>query len=1028
MIIKKITFLFLLLLAASGTASSQGRLTYNTFGSIEARQIGPAVMSGRITAIDAVNSDPRIFYVGSAGGGLWKTITGGTMFKPVFDKYTMSIGAVTIDQSNPNIVWVGTGESNMRNSVSVGTGLYKTEDAGDSWQKAGLDSTEHISKIVVNPKNGSIVYAAAPGPLWSDSPNRGLYKTIDGGRSWEKILYVDDKTGCADIIIDPNNPDVIYASMWQFRRKPWSFSSGGPGSGLFKSMDGGRTWNRIDGAFAEGDKGRICLALAPSDPSNIYAIVEAKKTALYKSTDYGSTWKKQSGAGNVTARPFYFSVITVDPLDSKRIYRPAFNLSYSNDGGESFTEASTEGGWVHSDLHALWINPKNTSHLLLGTDGGVYVSFDKGNNWMFLRNLPVSQFYHVTTDHQKPYWVYGGLQDNGSWMGPSESPSGIKNKDWISVGFGDGFWVHPDLTDKNTVFWESQGGSMARTYVSRGEGKDIQPYQGLKDPKLRYNWNAPLVSSPSDPSVFYAGSQFLYRTNNKGDTWTKISPDLTTNDPNKQKQEESGGLSIDNSAAENHCTIYTIGESPIDNELIWVGTDDGNVQVTGNGGGSWKNKVKNISGLPATTWCSSVEPSRFDRNTCFVTFDGHRYGDWKTYVYKTTNLGNTWVPLNTSSINGWANRIKEDAVDRNLLFLGTEFGLYISPDAGKSWSQFKGNCPNVSIMDIAVQPDRGDLVLATHGRGVLIVDDLTTIRSLDSKILNSEAYILPNRVKYLRSSGWAGYPNNSGDFVGPNPPDEAVINYYLRERAVIGDIRLEIYNSEGKLVKTLPASIRKGINTVKWDMAMPPPKVATGSRVDFSGFNSPYVPAGNYTIKLIKNDKVFTGTLKLVEDPDSPNSEEDRALQRENVMRLYKMQEELAYLVTAIKNVHDSVLVKASGLSESDASKKKLTTYADSLESFRKTLVATKEGTGIIQEEQMREKISSLYNSLLFYPGRPTDSQIQRGQRLSTEMKEANITADMMFTRELAKINGELKSKNLGTIKPLTREEFFGKK
>ena len=835
-------FLLVYFLLISFSVISQTKFTSYIFGDITARQIGPAVMSGRITAIDAVNNESNIVYVGTASGGLWKSITGGTLFKPVFDKYCQSIGAIAIDQNKPDIIWVGTGESNMRNSVSVGTGLYKSNDAGETWKLVGLENSEHISMIAINPKNSDVVYVAVPGSLWSDSEERGLYKTLDGGKNWEKILYVDEKTGCADIIIDPSNPDIIYASMWQFRRTPFSFSSGGPGSGLYKSIDGGVNWKRIDKQFSEGDLGRICLAICAAEPNKIYAIAESKKTALFVSSDGGENWKKNSTTINVTARPFYFSVITVDPNDPKRVYRPAYSLSISNDGGESFTEASFEGGWVHSDHHALWINPKNSNHLYLGTDGGVYMSLNRGNDWLFLANLPVSQFYHITTDNQKPYNVYGGLQDNGSWMGPSENGSGINNKDWINVGGGDGFAVVADASDNNIVYSESQGGNISRLNKKTGETKDIQPQQGKDEPKLRFNWNTPIVQSPNNPGVIYIGAQFLYRTKNKGDTWDKISPDLTTNDTSKLKQEESGGLSVENSSAENHCTIYTIAESPLNEDVIWVGTDDGNVQVTQDGGKNWTNAVKNISGLPKNTWCSSIEPSNFDVNTAYATFDGHRTGDKNIYLYKTTNAGNTWKALSTLDVKGYAHKIKEDLVNKKLLFLGTEFGLFISIDGGINWTQFTNKVPNVPVMDMTIHKETNDLVLATHGRGVIIIDDLTPLRNINQQILESEFEFLPVRNNYIGGTGisiFSSFPSNAGEFSGPNPSQDLQIAYYLKERITTGDLKIEIYDKDNKLIQTVDGSKRKGINIVSWNMRLKPPKVATGSRVEFSGFIGP---------------------------------------------------------------------------------------------------------------------------------------------------------------------------------------------
>ncbi len=1005
---------------------TQTKINSATFGAVLARQIGPAVMSGRITSIDAVNKDPRIMYIGTAGGGVWKTITGGTLFKSVFDKYCQSIGAVTIDQKNPDVVWVGTGESNMRNSVIAGNGIYKTEDGGDSWQKMGLDGTQQIAKIIIDPENNNVVYVAAPGPLWGDSEERGLFKTDNGGKTWEKILYINEQTGCADIVMDPKDHNTIYAAMWRFRRKPWAFSSGGEGSGLYKSVDGGITWNRIDQAFSEdGILGRICLAISPSDPNNIYAIAESKNTGLYNSLDGGITWKRMSASGNVTFRPFYFSVLVVDPTDPKRIYRPALSLSISDDGGQSFRDASFEGGWVHSDHHALWVNPNNPQNLYIGTDGGVYVSFDRGNNWLFLNNLPVSQYYRVTTDLNKPFYnIYGGLQDNGCWRGPSNSPGGIKPGDWKPLGFGDGFAVVPDLSDNNIVYWEWQGGNINRYNIATNENKDIKPYPIKADEKLRFNWNTPIYQSPNHKGVIYIGSQFLHRSENKGDTWERISPDLSTNDPEKQKQEESGGLSVDNSSAENHCTIYAICESPVDDNLLWVGTDDGNLQVSENGGEKWTNVVNNVQGLPKNTWVSSIEASKYNRNTAYVTFDGHAGGDMKTYIYKTNNLGKTWTSISTSDITGYAHKIKEDIVNKNLLFAGTSLGLFVTIDGGSSWAQYTGNVPAVEIRDIAIQPQTNDLVLASHGRGILIVDDITPLRNLTRQVLESEAYILPTRPGYIAPVELGGgFPNQGGIFNGPNATQEAVITYYLKERAITGDLKIEIYNEAGKLMTSIPGTKRKGINRVTWDMRMSPPKVATAVKLDFSGFIGPMIPEGNYTIKLIKGDKTFSGKLAVKIDPNSPHSKDEIEAQYKTVMELYSMQEDLAFIVENILKVKDEASKLIENEKTSAEIKNSLKTMNDTLEGLRKTLVATKEGR-ITGEERLREQIGWLYGQIVSYYGRPTDSQTERIDGLKYELEKAKISAENIYKSHLLKVNSDLQKAGLNRIELLARGEF----
>ena len=673
------------------TAASAQQINSSTFSIMEARWLGPGTMSGRITAIDGYAKDGKTLFVGTAGGGVWKSTNAGASFKPVFDKYCMSIGAVAIDQTDINTVYVGTGESNMRNSVSYGEGLYKSTDGGDNWTKIGLDSTEHISKIIISPKDHNVIYVAAPGPLWCDSKSRGLYKSIDGGQTWKKILYINEKTGCADIAINPNDPEELLATTWEFRRYPYAFNSGGKGSGLYKSSDGGETWTRIPNRSILGDStytkdgvekhvkkkdslvGRIALALSPSNPEHILAIVEARETKLYVSNDAGITWAKQASTMNVEARPFYFSTLMFDPKDDKRVYRPAFLLSISDDGGHSFTDASNDGGWVHSDQHAMWINPLYTNQIWLGTDGGVFLSNDRGVTWTFIQNLPVGQFYHVQYDTKTPYNVYGGLQDNGTWVGPSQWYGGVSNGDWRALYGGDGFWAQPDPTDTfRSVYCEAQGGEASRVDTKTGLGTNMQPTQTDKEEKLRWNWNSPIYIGAADPKNLYMACQYLYKSTDHGLNWTRISGDLTTNDKSKQKQEESGGLSSDNTAAENYCCIFNVAENPKDENYLYVGTDDGNVQISIDAGKTWSNVAENIwkCGIPKHAWVSSIEPSRFDKNTLYVTLENHMYGDFKTYIVKSTDLGKTWTRLNSAEFTGFAHKIKEDLVNKDLLFLG----------------------------------------------------------------------------------------------------------------------------------------------------------------------------------------------------------------------------------------------------------------------------------------------------------------------------------------------------------------------
>jgi photosystem II stability/assembly factor-like uncharacterized protein len=996
---------------------------------IAARHIGPAAMSGRVTAIAGVNKDPRIMYVGAAGGGVWKTTTGGSRFKPVFDKYCQSIGDIAIDQQNPETVWVGTGESNMRNTTSVGTGLYKTTDGGEFWTRVGLENTEHIAKIAIHPTNSNIVLVAAPGHLWDANEERGLFKTTDGGKTWKKTLYIDKNTGCADVLINPNNPNIVYATTWQFRRTPHSFDSGGKASALYKSTDGGDTWKKITNGLPTGDLGRIALALAPSAPDNMFAIVEAKETGLYMSTDGGETWKAQSATSNVTARPFYFSTLVVDPTDAKRVYRPALTFSISTDGGYSFAEPEYFGGGVHPDHHALWINPQNTSHLYLGTDGGVYVSFDKGNNWILLKNLPISQAYHVAVDNQQPYHVYTGFQDNGSWAAPSRKAGGIRNGDWKSLMGGDGFWVQPDLSNPDIVYAEYQGGNMSRINLKTNEQLDIQPYPAAGEAKLRWNWNTPIVKSPSNNNILYTGAQYLYKTENGGITWQKISGDLTTDDHKKQDQENSGGLTEDNTSAENHCTIFTIAESPLDANQIWVGTDDGNLQLTTNGGKTWTNLAANYAkcGIAAGTWVSSIEPSRFDKNTVYATFDNHAYGDCKTYVAKSTDLGKTWTLFSSPDFKSFAHKIKEDLQNKNLLFLGTEMGLFVSIDGGTNWTVMKGNIPEYAMVrDITIHPQTNDLVIATHGRGILIVDDITPLRKLSSDILNADVAFIETSPTPSTNGHYGWSWADAGEFVGRNPNENAQIMYYLKERVTKGDVKIEIYDTQGKFLYDMPGTKRKGINVVDWNMQMKPPKpVKGGSTLDNSGFYAPLLPPGKYKIKLKLNGKEYESYLTLIKDPLSAHNTTDQQLQQKTAMDAYNTTEDLAFLAAQIVDMREKI-AQIQPQNNNEALQKQLQTYSDSLNNLRKNIMATKEGTnvGFSNDEKLRENLSKIYGAVVSYEGRPTDSHIARLNGLQVEIKDAQKRLADINNQNLPALNEALAKLSLPPLTTLSKEAF----
>lgn len=1006
--------------ASTKPAQAQVKIDSATFGAIEARSIGPAKTSGRISAIDAVASDARIVYVGSASGGVWKSTNGGTTFKSVFDKNPQSIGAIAVDPTKSDTIWVGTGESWVRNSVSVGAGVYKSTDGGDNWQLVGLEDSERISKIVVNPKQPDTVFVAAVGHLWNSNEQRGLYRTTDGGKTWERVLYVDADTGCSDVAIDPQDPRIVYAGMWQFRRQPWSFHSGGKGSGLYVSRDGGKTFERVSNGMPEGDLGRIALAVAPTRPNVVYATIESKKTALYRSDDTGRTWNSVGAGGEVASRPFYFSVLIPDPKDFDRIYKPGFQLTVSKDGGKSFSQT---GGSYHGDCHALWVDPQNTATMYLGTDGGVYKSLDFGRTWSHLRNLPVAQFYRVSFDMQQPYNVYGGLQDNGAWVGPSQSVNGVENADWENVGFGDGFYTFADPSDPAYVFTEYQGGKLSRFNRRTLERKSIAPLPDSGAERLRFNWNTPVEMSPTNPGVLYIGAQVLFRSSDKGDSWQRISPDLTTNDPKKLNQGESGGLTVDNSSAENHCTIYSISESPVDQSVIWVGTDDGNVQITTDGGKTWKNVVANVPGLPANTWCSTIESSHFDRGTAYATFDGHATGDMKTYVFKTKDFGQTWTSLVTPDLKSYAHVIREDLVNPNLLFVGTESGMWISLDGGGQWAQFTGKLPNVAVRDIAIHPRDADVIIATHGRGMFILDDITPLRKLTTEVLGQELAVLESRPSVVKfGASIQDFPGDD-EFVGENPPEAAVITYYLKDRHVIGDFKIQVLDEKGSVITNLPAGKRRGINRVIWPMRLRPPKVPRGAGVEGGSILGPVVAEGTYTVKFLKGDKEVTSTIVLVGDPTLAHSSEDRKLQQTTVMKLYGMLERLAYVSESISELRDQAKARAESLGANDPLSKDLKAYADELDTFYSTLAATKEGR-ITGEEQLREKVGGLYGDVSGFAGKPSQSQMARLTVLETEVDKAGKAAESFASARLQKINSALSAKKKDPLVPLSREEW----
>jgi len=820
--------------------------------------------------------------------------------------------------------------------------------------------------------------------------------------------------------------------MWDFRRKGWTFRSGGDGpdafsgSGLFKSTDGGATWTELDTKSATGlppkPWGRVAVTVAPSKPNVVYAFIEAvpPNNALYRSDDGGKTWTMRDRSQWMVWRPFYFANLIVDPKDENKIFKPDLTLLMSSDGGKSFSQV---GGGIHGDVHDVWVDPRNSDHLITGDDGGVWYSYDGANRWWKADNLPVSQFYHVSVDMDMPYHVYGGLQDNSSWVGDSAFPGGISNDRWENMYGGDGFWMFVDPTDNDYIYAEAQGGNIGRVNRKTHEARTIKPLPNYGEGKLRFNWNTPIQTSPT--GAVYIGSQFLFRSRDHGQTWDRISPDLTTNDPQKQKQELSGGVTVDNSYAEMHTTIYAISESPKNPDVIWVGTDDGNVQLTRDGGKTWTNLTPNLTGLPKNAWVSYIDASHFDEGTAFATFDLHTFGDMRPYAYRTTDYGKTWTSVIApdAPVRGYAHVLRQDLKNSDLLFLGTEFGLWISLDGGAQWAQYKGGeMPNVAVRDLVVHPRDNDLIVATHGRGIWIIDDITPLRALTPEVLDKDLAFVSTRAMQ-RIPGQGGWVDGDAKYTGPNPSSEAVIIYYQKKRHIFGDLKIEVLDPAGKVIGTIPSGKRRGLSRVTWAMRLKAPRVPTAANAA-GGNVGPRVLPGTYTVRLTKDKNVYTTPLVVTPDPRSKHTAEDRQAHFDLAMKLYNRLGDMTYTVDEINGVRLALDDRASKLGANDALKKRLQSASLQVDDLRKKIVATKEGGMITGEERLREFLTELYDNAAFYEGRPSQMQVERAESLGRELGDVTRDFDTWVTKNLPQLNSALEKKKLEPIRPLKREDW----
>ncbi len=895
--------------------TSDGQIDLEKFSAMKFRNLGPAGMSGRITAIDVDLSNEDIIYVGAASGGVWKSVNGGISWKPIFDDMpTLSIGSIAIDQSNPDVIWVGTGEGNPRNSVNVGGGIYKSIDGGQSWKSMGLEKTKVIHRVVVHRDNPDVVYAGALGSPWGDSKDRGVYRTTDGGKTWENTLYIDEQTGPGDLVVDPHNPNHLIAGMWSHRRTPWDFVSGGDGSGMYVTYDGGDNWKKLTDkeGMPKGNLGRIGLSFAPSKKGLVYALIEAKENGLYKSNDGGNKWELVS-KNNIGNRPFYYSDIFVDPSNENRIFNLFTYISLSEDGGKTFTQIADYGNGVHPDHHAFWISPTDPDYLINGNDGGATISRDRGKTWEFVDNIPVGQFYHVNIDNDFPYNVYGGMQDNGSWVGPSFvlKPGGIRNSDWQELYFGDGFDVSPFPGDSRYGYAQSQGGNIGYYDRETGRVNFVKPAHPDGEP-LRYNWNAPFAQDPHSDCGIYFGSQYLHYSSDCGQNWTILSPDLTTNDTTKQKQDVSGGLTIDATNAENHTTCLSIAPSPVDKNTIWVGTDDGNLQITRDGGKNWKNVASRLSGLPSGSWLPQIEVSHKNAGEAFIVANNYRRNDYTPYAYHTTDYGESWRRIaDGNNIKAFTTSIVQDDEQENLLFLGTDGGLYFSLDKGVRWQKWDEGFPSVQVRDMKIHPVYGDLVLGTFGRAFWILDDINPLRALASQgtsLLNKDlAVFQPQDAFHAYYRSYDGIRFNAqGDFVGDNKgAGSAVVSVWLKpqekEKGKPGqrkkggkdkqgkkggkdkpdmkgkkkkkpqDAVIRIIDSAGDTIRTTSVKLKEGMNKVNWSLNRD--GVRFPRRQERRGGNSKYAPGGRdvmpgtYKMVLSHGDHKDSATITVKLDP-----------------------------------------------------------------------------------------------------------------------------------------------------------------
>ena len=1018
---------FLLLVICASVCQGQ-KVNLDQFKNWKARNIGPSSMSGRVTAIDVVNNDQNIWYVGTASGGVWKTTNAGSSFSPLFDEQpTLNIGSVAIQQNNPNIVWVGTGEGNPRNSLNIGEGIFKTLDGGRTWKRMGLEKTRNIHRILIDPTNPDVVYAGAIGNPYAEHPERGVYKTTDGGETWKLILHTNDTTGVGDMNMDPSNPNKIIVNMWQHRRTPWSFKSGGPGSGLYITTDGGKNWKKLgkDEGLPAGDYGRIGIAFARSMPTRVYAMVEATKNGLYVSNDGGFKWELvTSDPKIVTNRPFYFQDLAVDTKNENRVYSIHDIVEQSEDGGKTFRTLLPYGG-IHPDHHAWWISPTDPSFMLDGNDGGMGITRDHGASWNFTEQLPVGQFYHINVDNELPYNVMGGMQDNGSWFGPAYTwtRGGLRNFFWNNVGSGDGFDVMPDLQDPSWVYSMSQGGSLGRYNYKTGEYWYIKPPVTVLNQKYRFNWNAAIAQDPFDKSTIYYGSQFVHKSADKGASWQTISPDLTTNNPEQQKQEENGGLTLDVTGAETYNTIMAIEPSPKEQGVIWAGTDDGNVQLSRDGGKTWTNFRGKISGMPEGAWVPQIRASRYNGGEVFVVVNDYRRGDFSPYIFRTTNYGKTWTRLvDDKKVTGYALSVIQDPTEPNLIFVGTEHGLWVSFDNGANFQQWKNGYPSASTYDMAIQERDADLVIATFGRSLWVLDDIRPLRkiaaeqgSLAVKKLTVFSTPVAYQATYRTSPGYEWSTN--GLWQAENRRRGAEVSYYVTpppkdsiakmkadtsSKTKVDSVQVRIFSEKDEIIRNLKWKADTGFNRQWWGME------EKGHRTPGTPKPLPNAPEtsgleaypGTYKVVLTLGKESDSTTVTIKDDPRLNKTQEVKMAQRTMLERLRKTTDKLVEALdrlTESEETLNKVTAQLKGVEgkEYDSLRKVTGVMQDSIKAIREFINGKPNEKQGLQASEKQTVMSVLQTAQQYI----TSKSIAPGAQEEALVKNAGTMIDMVLKR-----------------------------